>query len=158
MQEGIHVGGEGWWRANLMFWQLLPSTLCLIFIWVWPIEGRKESTWVGGGGWWRVNLMLWQLLPSSSLDIWFFLRVWPIQGLFFEIRHVLKEMYPPGYLAQETHRYIYNNAMQRAQISQKQDRYNIRNDCLVIPKNGFVTTQALSHMMYVMYSELLHCI
>ena len=36
--------------------------------------------------------------------------------------------------------------------------YNIRNHCLVITQNGFVATQALGHMMYVMYSELLYCI
>ena len=62
--------------------------------------------------------------------------------------------------AQETHRYIYKYipVTQRAQISQKQDGYNIRNNCLVITKNGFVATQALGHIMYVMYNELLHCI
>ena len=36
--------------------------------------------------------------------------------------------------------------------------YNIRNHCLVITKNGFVATQALGYMMYVMYSEFVHCI
>ena len=59
-------------------------------------------------------------------------------------------MYPSGYVGSRN--------TQSAQILQKQDGYNIRNHCLVITKNGFVATQALGHMMYVMFSELLHCI
>ena len=53
---------------------------------------------------------------------------------------------------------MYIHPTQSAQVSQKQDLYNIQNHCLVITKNGFVSAQALGNMMYVMYSEILHCI
>ena len=70
-------------------------------------------------------------------------------------------MYPSGYVGSrntQVYVYIYIHARQSAQILKKQDGYNIRNHCLVITKNGFVATQAFGHMMYVMFSELLHCI
>ena len=53
--------------------------------------------------------------------------------------------------------YIYIHATQSAQISQKMGIIHMQS----LPgyhQNGFVATQALGHMMYVMYSELLNCI
>ena len=52
---------------------------------------------------------------------------------------------------------------QDAQISQKQDRYNtyviMKTMCLTgHQQNISVATQVLRHMMYVMYTEISHCI
>ena len=70
--------------------------------------------------------------------------------------------------AQETHRaqvfinciyiYIYIHTTQSAEIWRKQDDYKALYSLPGCHQNGFVATQALGHMMYVMYSELLHCI
>ena len=51
--------------------------------------------------------------------------------------------------------YIYIYATQSAQLSQKKVEYKS------LPgyhQSGFVATQALGHLIYVMYSKLLHCI
>ena len=86
-------------------------------------------------------------------------------------------MYPPGYVSSRNtqvcisiyryHRYVYLSIYQHTQSVEHLSCIskicittgdNRCNHCLVITKNSFVATQALRHMMYMMYSELLHCI
>ena len=64
--------------------------------------------------------------------------------------------------AQETYRaqvfinyiyiYIYIHTPQSAEISRKQDEHKALQSLPGYHQNGFVATQALGHIMYVMYS------
>ena len=80
----------------------------------------KESTWEQGGAVECKFDVLTTFTIHFSLCL-IFIRVWPIEDLFFEIIQTWNKL--PGY-----------------------------------HQNGFVATQALGHMMYVMYRELLYCI
>ena len=62
------------------------------------------------------NFLFWQLFPSTSLCL-IFVRVWPIEDLLFEIRHLDKY-----YKLHDKFKYIHST--QSAQISQKHDGYN----------------------------------
>ena len=55
--------------------------------------------------------------------------------------------------------YIYIYATQSAQLSQKKVEYKTHIKSLPgYHQSGFVATQTLGHLIYVMYSKLLHCI
>ena len=56
------------------------------------------------------------------------------------------------------HLHIHPYHTQGARISQKQDEYKALQSLPAYNQNGFLSTEALGHMMYLMHSELLHCI
>ena len=75
----------------------------------------------------------------------------------------LKTMYCPGYMGSRNTQvfilYIYISTSQKV-LKSRTSKMGITH-MQSLPdyhQNGFVATQALGHMMYVMYSELLNCI
>ena len=108
---------------------------------------RKESTWEEGG---RQRLMKGKFLVLTTFSFHFtlcliFIRVWPVEDFLFEIRQIDKLR---NYMINLN---IYINIIEEMSITHMQSLPGYH-------QNGFVATQAIGHMMYLMYSELFNCI